>query len=134
MSNLIGALQLGSTMIGADPDVQSLRGGAQGGTQITAGLYVSMRARVTVTGATVIIADLQFRGIPRVRFNGSVSGGTVIVYKAPVRKEILLFGEVGAAVAGSLLRHGQVQVLDATRPQPRADFDQRVLPRVPYYT
>lgn len=136
MSNMIGALLIGSTMIGADPDQSSsrnLQGTVEGGTQITARLYVSMRPRSTVVGGTVIIADLQFRSLSRVRLAGDVTGGTVIIYKAPVRREIVLVGEVGAANDVALLRHGHVHAADLARSARRVDVDQRVLSRTPYY-
>lgn len=137
MSNMIGTLHVGPTMIGADPDQSTrrdLQATVEGGTQISARLNISMRPRVTVTGGTVIAADMQSRSLTRIRFSGQVTGGTVIVYKAPVRKEIILVGEVGAAVAGAMLRHGHVLVLDAPRPRADTDTSQRVQPRVPYYT
>lgn len=136
MSNLIGALHVGPTMIGADADRsnRNLRATVQGGTQISARFNVSMRPRVTVAGGTVITADMQSRTLTRPRLSGRVVGGTVIVYKAPTRKQIILVGEVGAAVAGSMLRHGHVLVLDAPRPRAVIDNSQRVQPRVPYYT
>lgn len=114
--SMIGALLIGSTMIGADPDQSSSRN-LQG----------------TVEGGTQIIADLQFRSLSRVRLAGDVTGGTVIIYKAPVRREIVLVGEVGAANDVALLRHGHVHAADLARSARRVDVDQRVLSRTPYY-